>query len=76
MAAPTIERIGEHLFVNADCVRGAAAHLADGSVDLMVTDPPYGIEGDRLDRHYNQMCIRDSSKSWRPRICSAPNLKA
>jgi site-specific DNA-methyltransferase (adenine-specific) len=54
MAAATIERIGEHLFVNADCVRGAAAHLADGSVDLIVTDPPYGIEGDRLDRHYNR----------------------
>ncbi len=54
MAAETIERIGEHLFVNADCVRGAAAHLADGSVDLIVTDPPYGIQGDRLDRHYNR----------------------
>lgn len=54
MAASTIERIGEHLFVNADCVRGAADHLADGSVDLIVTDPPYGIEGDRLDRHYNR----------------------
>jgi len=54
MAAPTIERIGEHLLVNADCVRCAAEYLADESVDLIVTDPPYGIEGDRLDRHYNR----------------------
>ena len=49
-----LERIGEHLFVNADCVRGAVAHLPDASVDLIVTDPPYGIEGDRLHRHYNR----------------------
>jgi site-specific DNA-methyltransferase (adenine-specific) len=42
------------LFVNADCIEGAKAHLADGSVDLIVTDPPYGIEGDRLHRHYNR----------------------
>ncbi len=52
--AERIERIGEHVFVNTDCVRGAITHLRDGSVDLIVTDPPYGIEGDRLDRHYNR----------------------
>lgn len=40
--------------MNADCVRGAVAHLPDASVDLIVTDPPYGIEGDRLHRHYNR----------------------
>ncbi len=54
MAVKNIERVGEHLLVNADCVRGATAHVRDGSVDLIVTDPPYGIEGDRLDRHYNR----------------------
>jgi site-specific DNA-methyltransferase (adenine-specific) len=54
VAVKKVERIGEHLFVNADCVRGAIAHLADGSVDLIVTDPPYGIKGDRLHRHYNR----------------------
>lgn len=42
------------LFVNADCVEGALEHLADASVDLIVTDPPYGIQGDRLHRHYNR----------------------
>lgn len=47
-------RIGENLFVNDDCVRAALAHLPEGSVDLIVTDPPYGIEGGRLHRHYNR----------------------
>ncbi len=54
VAVKKLERIGEHLFVNADCVRGAIEHLSDDSVDLIVTDPPYGIEGDRLHRHYNR----------------------
>src|SRR5579883_2995463 len=39
---------------NEDCVRGALARLSDACVDLIVTDPPYGIEGDRLHRHYNR----------------------
>lgn len=39
---------------NEDCTQGAIAHLADASVDLIVTDPPYGIGGDRLHRHYNR----------------------
>jgi site-specific DNA-methyltransferase (adenine-specific) len=42
------------LLVNADCVKGALRHLADASVDLIITDPPYGIQGDRLHRHYNR----------------------
>ncbi|HPS03137.1 MAG TPA: DNA methyltransferase, partial [Candidatus Sumerlaeota bacterium] len=29
-------------------------HLADNSVDLIVTDPPYGIQGDTLHKHYNR----------------------
>jgi site-specific DNA-methyltransferase (adenine-specific) len=33
-------------------------HVATGSVDLVFTDPPYGIRGDQLDTHYN----RDDSK--------------
>ena len=44
----------DRTFVNADCVEGALRHLADASVDLVVTDPPYGISGDRLHRHYNR----------------------
>ena len=41
-------------FFNGDCVEGARRHLPDGSVDLIVTDPPYGIGGDRLHKHYNR----------------------
>ena len=29
-------------------------HVADNSVDLIFTDPPYGIKGDELDVHYNR----------------------
>src|SRR5690348_8058102 len=41
------------LLVNADCVKGALRHLPDASVDLIITDPPYGIEGDRLHRNWS-----------------------
>ncbi len=47
-------RCGTGLFVNCDCIEGARRFLADASVDLVLTDPPYGIGGDRLDRHYNR----------------------
>ncbi len=54
MATADPVRCGESLFVNGDCVEGARRFLGDGTVDLVVTDPPYGIGGDRLDRHYNR----------------------
>ncbi len=41
-------------YYQGDCVEGAREVLADGSVDLIVTDPPYGIGGDRLHQHYNR----------------------
>ena len=41
-------------FYNGDCISGAAEHLPDNSVDLIITDPPYGINGDLLHRHYNR----------------------
>jgi len=33
---------GDHSFTNADCI-GECQKLRDGSVDLLLTDPPYGI---------------------------------
>ena len=39
---------------NLDCVNGMREHVADGSVDLIFTDPPYGIDGDGLDVHYHR----------------------
>lgn len=41
-------------FINTDAITGAVEHLADNSVDVIITDPPYGINGDRLHQHYNR----------------------
>jgi site-specific DNA-methyltransferase (adenine-specific) len=41
-------------FYNGDCIPGAARYIADCSVDLIITDPPYGINGDTLHKHYNR----------------------
>jgi site-specific DNA-methyltransferase (adenine-specific) len=41
-------------FYNEDCIEGAKRHLSDSSIDLIITDPPYGIEGDKLHRHYHR----------------------
>ena len=44
----------QNKFYNTDCIDGAQKYLGDDSVDLIITDPPYGIEGDKLDKHYNR----------------------
>ena len=41
-------------FYNEDCIEGCKRHVPDDSVDLIVTDPPYGIDGDKLHKHYNR----------------------
>jgi site-specific DNA-methyltransferase (adenine-specific) len=41
-------------FFNEDCIEGCPRHISDGSVDLIITDPPYGINGDQLHKHYNR----------------------
>lgn len=43
---------------NQSCIDGLREHVADNSVDLIFTDPPYGIDGDGLDVLYH----RDESK--------------
>jgi len=43
---------------NQSCAEGMREHVEDNSVDLIFTDPPYGIDGDELDVHYH----RDESK--------------
>jgi site-specific DNA-methyltransferase (adenine-specific) len=40
-------------FYNEDCITGSKK-IQDNSIDLIITDPPYGIEGDKLHRHYNR----------------------
>lgn len=47
-----------HQVYNQSCIEGMREHVADESVDLVFTDPPYGIDGDELDVHYH----RDESK--------------
>jgi site-specific DNA-methyltransferase (adenine-specific) len=39
---------------NESCIEGMARHIESDSVDLIFTDPPYGIRGDELDVHYNR----------------------
>jgi site-specific DNA-methyltransferase (adenine-specific) len=41
-------------FYNGDCISGAVKYIPDNSIDLIITDPPYGINGDRLHQHYNR----------------------
>lgn len=39
---------------NQSCIEGMQAHVSDNSIDLIFTDPPYGIKGDELDVHYHR----------------------
>ena len=42
------------MYYNEDCIEGAKKYLKSNSIDLIISDPPYGINGDKLDRHYNR----------------------
>jgi site-specific DNA-methyltransferase (adenine-specific) len=44
----------QEMFYNKDCIEGAKKYLKSNSIDLIITDPPYGINGDKLDKHYNR----------------------
>ena len=46
--------IKDNRFYNVDFLVGCENVIDDNSVDLILTDPPYGISGDKLDRHYNR----------------------
>lgn len=46
--------IDDAAFYHGDCVEQAREHIPDASVDLIITDPPYGIGGDVLHQHYNR----------------------
>jgi site-specific DNA-methyltransferase (adenine-specific) len=39
---------------NQNCIDGMQQHVKDNSIDLIFTDPPYGIDGDELDVHYHR----------------------
>ena len=42
------------MIYNQDCTQGMKDHVGDNTIDLVFTDPPYGIKGDKLDSHYNR----------------------
>jgi len=44
----------KYKFYNEDCIHGAKKHIKDNTIDLIITDPPYGIDGDKLHKHYNR----------------------
>lgn len=46
--------IGSYQLYPSDCIEGARKYISDNSVDLIITDPPYGIEADKLHRHYHR----------------------
>ncbi|MDR1788312.1 MAG: site-specific DNA-methyltransferase [Treponema sp.] len=46
--------INPDLFYNDDCISGAQKYLKNDSIDLMITDPPYGIAGNTLHKHYHR----------------------
>lgn len=48
------EEIGGNIYFNGDCIAGAREYVPSNSVDLIITDPPYGINGDQLHKHYNR----------------------
>jgi len=39
---------------NEDCIVGAKNNFKDDSVDLLVCDPPFGINESTMDKHYNR----------------------
>lgn len=39
---------------NEDCIAGMARHIPDASVDLVITDPPFGIEFQAKRANYNR----------------------
>ena len=39
---------------NEDCIAGMAARIPDASVDLVITDPPFGIEFQAKKANYNR----------------------
>ncbi len=39
-------------YYNEDCITGVEKHVEDESVDLIITDPPFGINGSTISRIY------------------------
>lgn len=46
--------INGNLYYLGDCIEGCRNEILDNSVDLIITDPPFTIDGDKLHKHYNR----------------------
>ena len=46
--------IKPHKLWCTDCITGAAQHLRDKSIDLIICDPPFGIRESKLDQMYKR----------------------
>ena len=44
----------QNVFYNEDCIQGCRKHIKDNVIDLVVTDGPFAIKGDKLDNHYGR----------------------
>ncbi|MFN0174818.1 MAG: DNA-methyltransferase [Saprospiraceae bacterium] len=48
----------QNIIFNEDCISGMARHLPDQSVDLVITDPPFGIDFQAKRGNYNRVGSR------------------
>jgi len=39
---------------NLDCIEGSKRYFKDKEVDLIICDPPFGINESKMDIHYNR----------------------
>jgi site-specific DNA-methyltransferase (adenine-specific) len=44
----------EYEVYNESCIEGSKKYIKDNSIDLIFTDPPYGIKGDEIHSVYNR----------------------
>jgi site-specific DNA-methyltransferase (adenine-specific) len=47
-------KMSKYQVYNESCIEGMRKHVLSESIDLIFTDPPYGINGDELDVHYHR----------------------
>lgn len=44
----------QYKIYNEDCINGCPKYFKDESVDLIICDPPFGINESKMDKHYNR----------------------
>lgn len=45
---------GKSMIYNEDCINGSKSHFKDEQMDLIICDPPFGINESTFDKHYNR----------------------